>query len=92
MGQLLEKAEKNKGAKAGGKKTGSRGTYVVPRDSSPTLAELGISKKESAEAQMLASLPQHEFEEIKTGKKTKVAAKRALREQKRERRRQENRK
>ena len=40
---------KNLGAKAGGKKTGSRGTFTEPRDATPTLAErrLGELLKET---------------------------------------------
>ena len=47
LGQFWSKAEKNKGAKAG--KTGSKGKPLL--DKTPTLAELGMTKKESARAQ-----------------------------------------
>jgi len=46
-GEFLAGAAKNKGASAGGKKESSRGNYLQPRDTTPTLAELGITKKES---------------------------------------------
>jgi len=35
------------GAAGGGKKDGPRGSLVVPRDTRPTLAEIGINKKMS---------------------------------------------
>lgn len=38
------------------------------------LKAIGLTKNESAEAQMLADLPVDEFEKIKTGKKTKAKA------------------
>lgn len=42
----------NKGAAAGGHKDGPRGSFVEPRDTSPTLAEAGIDKKLSARARV----------------------------------------
>jgi hypothetical protein len=57
LGELLKAMPKAKGAKAGGKKAGPRGSYVAPRDSTPTLAELGLDKKTAAVAQHLAHLP-----------------------------------
>jgi hypothetical protein len=40
----------------------------------PTLAELGITKKESSEAQILASLPREIQEEVIEGELTKAGA------------------
>jgi N6-adenosine-specific RNA methylase IME4 len=57
LGELLRDLPKAAGARAGGKKDSPRGTYVAPRDSAPTLADLGINKKTSAIAQELAALP-----------------------------------
>jgi hypothetical protein len=51
LGELLESAPKNKGAK-GSKVTGSKREPV--RNASPTLADIGITKKLSSSAQMLA--------------------------------------
>lgn len=48
MGQMLIETERNKGAKPG--KTGNK-TLPLLDDTAPTLAELGITKRESAEAQ-----------------------------------------
>ena len=51
------------GAAAGGTKESPRGSYVEPRDTTPTLAEICITKKQSANAQKLASIPEPEFRE-----------------------------
>jgi len=42
---MLKDAPKNNGASAGGKKTSSRGAYIVPRDNTPTYADIGLDKK-----------------------------------------------
>lgn len=70
MGQFLQASERAKGAAAGGKKQSPRGPYREPRDSAPTLAELGITKKESAKAQQLADLPDDDFERVLDGTTT----------------------
>src|SRR5207302_7141935 len=75
MGGILLETERAKGASAGGKKKSPRGKYMLPRDSEPTLAALGLTKRESAEAQMLAQLSAEDFEKIRTGKKTKAQSK-----------------
>lgn len=68
MGELLAQTERAKGTLK----------HVVPtghRDEKPqTLAELGVSKKESSRAQAMASLPRATFDEVKNGKKTIAAA------------------
>jgi N6-adenosine-specific RNA methylase IME4 len=53
-----------KGASAGGKKDGPRGSFVELRDSVPTLAEAGIDKKLSARAQKLAEMPKEDFDHM----------------------------
>jgi hypothetical protein len=68
MGEMLKATER---AKPGPDKKDRLPEGTEP----PTLAELGLTKRESSEAQMLADLPEAEFEEIKTGKKTKSRAK-----------------
>lgn len=58
----------------------SQGSDKEPKDSPPTLAELGISKKLSSEAQRLAEIPDETFLRVKAGE---IKPTQALREQKR---------
>jgi hypothetical protein len=67
LGELLAKQEKNRG---GGSKPRSpvhngnrsaRSKVVQP----PTLGELGLTKKQSAQAQKLAGIPQREYDKFK---------------------------
>ena len=67
LGEMLKKTERAKGARAGGKKESPRGVYVEPRGDAPTLADLNLSKKESAVAQRIASLPERKLEKLRTG-------------------------
>src|SRR5262249_32783331 len=60
MGEFLKDMPKNHGAN-GSRVTGSDREPV--RDSTPTLREIGISKKQPAQAQHLASIPREEFDE-----------------------------
>jgi len=62
MGQMLRETERNKGAKPG--KTGNKALPLLD-DTAPTLAELGLTKRESAEAQLLAELPAEDFEKTR---------------------------
>jgi hypothetical protein len=56
MGELLRETERRKASDSKG--GGSKGSHRIPLpDAPPTLAELGVSKKESAQAQKLAALP-----------------------------------
>lgn len=48
----------------------------------PTLASLGITKRESSEAQTLANLPQEVFERVKKGESTKAEIKRIAKSKK----------
>jgi hypothetical protein len=61
---MLEETERSTGA-LGSIVTGT--TRVLVKDTTPTLAELGLTKKKSARAQLLADLPEDEFEIIKAG-------------------------
>lgn len=61
-GELLAETEKNKGAAGGGKKDAPRGRIKLPRDTTPKLAELGITKTQSSRWQKLAGLPRAEQE------------------------------
>lgn len=59
LGEFLAKMPKNKGAK-GSKVTGSKKEPV--KDDTPTLSEIGISKKVSSRAQVFAAVPDERFE------------------------------
>lgn len=86
LGEFLENQPKNVGAK-GSIVTGSRREPV--KDRTPTLASVGISKKESASAQLMARIAREapeKFEAVKTGK---VSVSKALREVKRKERESE---
>jgi len=74
----LHEPLKARGAAAGGQKTGPRGHFIRPRDDSPTLAEMGISKEVSARAHKIADLPTEIYKE-------KLAAWREVVEQENER-------
>jgi hypothetical protein len=55
LGEILEKGEKAKGRLL-------RGTRQEPRETTPKLADVGISKKLSSRAQKLAAVPADVFE------------------------------
>jgi len=59
IGTLLDEQRNgvglNAGAVAGGTKDGSRGSYLDPRDTRPTLAEAGIDKHLADRARKLAA-------------------------------------
>ena len=64
LGEALAREPKNAGAAGGGIKDGPRGTLLEPRDTTPTLADMGISKKLSAQAQKVAALPPEEYRNL----------------------------
>ena len=75
MGQLYKAGKKAKGGEQHHKKpTGNVTASVVA-----TLAELGISKKESSEAQTLAAMPKAKVQEIAEGKTTVAKVRREKR-------------
>lgn len=79
LGEEIAKMPKNVGAK------GSivSGDHRVPlKDETPTLEELGISKKLSSQAQELAKLPPDKFEKLKDGKTTRKNVKAELKKAK----------
>jgi DNA modification methylase len=55
-GEILKDTPKNEGGLL-------RGNTVLPRDDTPTLDDLGISKMQSSRWQAIAALPEDEFEE-----------------------------
>jgi len=82
LGEFLHAMDTNKGAAGGGKKESPRGRLIQPRDETPTLAELGISKDLSAEAKALADLSDEDKEKVKKGKTSKKAAKKKVKQKK----------
>lgn len=87
LGEMLAETERAKGTQPS--KTHG-GHMELPPSDTPTLSELGITKRESSEAQMLAELDSEEKEEVIAGKKNKTQVRREKREQKREERREQN--
>ncbi len=78
MGEMLAQTERDKGGRPP-----ETGNATLPVSTSPTLADLGLTKRDSAEAQKLAALPEESFERVRSGDQTRAEA---LREQsKRER-------
>ncbi len=73
---MPHETERAKGAKAIPGIKGFSGGSVLepPLGQPPTLADLGLSKKESALAQKIAALPAEEFEQIKAGATTVIKA------------------
>ena len=75
LGDVLLATERAKGTR--GQLTGDvvGGTKLKPptKDPTPTLAELGLSKKEASESQILANLPKKERERVEQGKIKKQA-------------------
>jgi hypothetical protein len=76
MGAFLQQMPKNVGAH-GSKVSGSERELV--KDQTPTLAEIGITKKQSSTAQKLAAIPAEEFHErvavLKAGGETPLPSK-----------------
>jgi hypothetical protein len=56
LGEFLKKSGKNPGARLVGGGDGAGGAVKEPPANVPTLADIGISKKESSTAQLLASV------------------------------------
>ena len=68
LGGMLKETEDQR--PAGSRGIGKSG---VPREY-PTLSDLGLTKRESSEAQVLADLPDDDFQEVREGRKSKKAA------------------
>lgn len=54
----------NRGAAAGGRKDGSRGSFTEQRDERPTLEQVGVDRKLSSRAQKMAAVPEAQFERL----------------------------
>ena len=93
MGEMLRETPRATGAMGIGKSdvVSLDSTVEIEQEKPPRLADLGITRDESARAQMLADIPRETFEKVKEGKKTIVEVKRERKEQAREERRDENR-
>jgi site-specific DNA-methyltransferase (adenine-specific) len=80
LGRMLKDMPKNKGMN-GKEFTGSK--MVPVKDTTPTLAEIGLDKKTSKLAQDIASLPDEQLEKVKTGVHTLFEAQKKVSETKR---------
>jgi hypothetical protein len=72
MGEMLRASEKN-----GGGRPTKTGSQQEPVSAPPTLAEVGIAKKESMQAQALAKVKESNpelYEKVRTGKASVAAA------------------
>lgn len=67
LGELLIEAPKNKGANGFKPKQATGSTWEPVADTTPTLAEMGASKKISSLSQQLARMPEKEFEQVESG-------------------------
>jgi len=63
LGQLLAKAELNKGTMGKGRPSLGATKTEAPKDKTPTLKEVGVSFKTSSESQKLAEVTDERFEE-----------------------------
>jgi hypothetical protein len=67
LGEMIRQQKEtvglNQGASAGGTKETPRGPITAPRDTRPTLADVGISKRLSSRSQAIAAIPSEEFED-----------------------------
>jgi hypothetical protein len=73
MGEMLIQTERAKPPGDNQHKKQDRSPQVTEAQ---TLKDLGLTKRESSEAQLLAKAPKADFEQVKSGKKTKSQLKR----------------
>lgn len=78
LGEMLAATPRHEGAKGIGKSAvpkQHRTQSAAPGDNhTPTLAELGLTKKESSVAQKLAALPEEDFQQVRDGHVTVAKA------------------
>ncbi|MBI4024224.1 MAG: hypothetical protein HY360_04530, partial [Verrucomicrobia bacterium] len=81
IGEMLAQTERAKGSMGQLKGKDSSGgiSMLPPENNAPTLADFGLTKRESAEAQKLAAMPQDVFESVRDGEVTFSAAMKELR-------------
>jgi len=77
MGEMLKatEGERAKGTRLAGRNIGGA-PRVQPKTEAPTLASIGVTRRESSQAQMLASLPKAKQKEVIGGTLTPTAARR----------------
>ncbi len=83
LGVQLIESPKNSGTRANGRDIG--GTKMEPPSETPTLAEMGLTKKESSEAQAIATMAEESprvFEQVLAGNLTLVKAKKKIQAEK----------
>jgi N6-adenosine-specific RNA methylase IME4 len=74
-GELLSELEKNKGTRGHGRPQLGGSQERPPKDQTPKLSDLGVTKTQSSRWQKLAALPKHKQEEkIEAAKKGAVTA------------------
>ena len=71
MGQMLKDTDRAVGTDKGGRQYVD-GNRPLPSNTPPTIADLGLTKNESAKAQKLADIPQEKFDEVKAGKTRRI--------------------
>ncbi|MFH1327376.1 MAG: hypothetical protein ABIH76_00765 [Candidatus Bathyarchaeota archaeon] len=74
-GEFLKETPKHKG--------GDAGTMRALAQETPTLAKMGITKKQSSNWQQMTEIPEESFELVKQGKKTIKQAKQEVKREKR---------
>lgn len=77
MGEILKASEKNKGGNLATLKNVSTGSRKEPVEAPPTLASAGIPKKQSMNAQSLATVKEKKpelYEQVRSGKVSIAAA------------------
>jgi hypothetical protein len=84
LGDVLKREPKATGAAGGGVKNKSRGSYVELRDNNPTLADLGVTKRESMQAQRLARIRDEKPEVFRAIRKSETTANKAIAEEQRQ--------
>lgn len=67
LGKILAGMPKNKGAKGFRPKLTTGAKMVPVVDTTPTLADIGINKKESQRAQSIAQIPEEQIKEVELG-------------------------
>lgn len=66
LGGMLEQTPRASGVKKAGTVLGGS-KLELPKNDAPTLAELGLTKKESALAQQLNTLPEEDYQQVRDG-------------------------